>query len=576
MAVHKKDVIRLLETIAIYMELKGENPFKVSAFRKAAASLEADDRSLTEIEDFTSLPNIGKGTAAVIEEYIQEEKSSVLMELQEEVPKGLIPLLQIQGLGGKKIAKLYQELGIENADDLEKACREGKVRELAGFGKKTEEKILAALKKSGTRPERLPVAFMIPIAESIEEELANFPEIEKFSRAGSLRRMRETVKDLDFIIATNEPIAVKEKLLKLPNIKETIAAGDTKVSLILDHDYEVSVDFRLVKPAEFATALHHFTGSKEHNVRMRQLAKERGEKISEYGVENTKTGEILTFPSEEEFYHHFDLPFIPPEIREDGREVDEFTANMQLISIHDIKGDLHMHTTWSDGAHSIEEMVEACRKRGYQYLAITDHSQYLKVANGLTPERLRKQKEEIKKLNEKYEDITILSGVEMDILPDGTLDYDDELLAEMDFVIASIHSSFSQPKEKIMSRLKTALVNAHVDLIAHPTGRLIGRREGYQVDMDLLIELAKETNTALELNANPNRLDLAHEHLKKAQEKGVMIVINTDAHNIDSLSYMEIGVSAARKGWIQKSSVLNALNKDELFDFLHRRNEKQQ
>ncbi|UQD52958.1 DNA polymerase/3'-5' exonuclease PolX [Bacillus methanolicus] len=576
MGVNKKDVIRLLESIAIYMELKGENPFKVSAFRKAAAALEADDRSLTEINDFTSLSGIGKGTAAVIEEYIQEGKSSVLMELQEEVPKGLIPLLQIQGLGGKKIAKLYRELGIESAGDLEKACREGKVRELAGFGIKTEEKILATLKKFGSRPERLPVAYMIPIAESIEKELADFPEIEKFSRAGSLRRLRETVKDLDFIIATNEPVSVKERLLKLSNIKEVIAAGETKVSLILDHDYEVSVDFRLVNPAQFATALHHFTGSKDHNVRMRQLAKERGEKISEYGVEISETGETLTFDSEEEFYHHFDLPYIPPEIREDGREVDEFTTDIQFISLDDIKGDLHLHTTWSDGAHSIEEMVEACRKRGYQYLAITDHSQYLKVANGLTSERLRKQKEEIKKLNEKYKDITILSGVEMDILPDGTLDYDDELLAEMDIVIASIHSSFSQPKEKIMYRLKTALVNAHVDIIAHPTGRLIGRREGYQVDMDMLIELAKQTNTALELNSNPNRLDLSAEHLKKAQEKGVMIVINTDAHNMDTLSHMEIGVSAAKKGWIQKSSVLNALEINELLDFLHRRDKKQQ
>ncbi|EIJ79203.1 hypothetical protein PB1_16639 [Bacillus methanolicus PB1] len=576
MSVNKKDVIRLLESIAIYMELKGENPFKVSAFRKAAAALEADERSLTKIKDFTSLQGIGKSTAAVIEEYIQEGKSSVLMELQEEVPKGLIPLLQIQGLGGKKIAKLYRELGIESAEDLEAACREGKVKELAGFGKKTEEKILAELQKSGSKPERLPVAFILPIAESIEKELKNFPEIEKFSRAGSLRRMRETVKDLDFIIATNEPVFVKEKLLKLPNIKETIAGGDTKVSLILDYNYEVSVDFRLVKPAQFATALHHFTGSKEHNVRMRQLAKERGEKISEYGVENTKTGDILTFPSEEKFYHHFGLPLIPPEIREDGREVDEFTTDMQFISLDDMKGDLHLHTTWSDGAHSIEEMVEACRRRGYQYLAITDHSRYLKVANGLTPERLRKQKEEIKKLNEKYDDITILSGVEMDILPDGTLDYEDELLEEIDLVIASIHSSFSQPKEKIMSRLKTALLNAHVDIIAHPTGRLIGRREGYQVDIDMLIELAKETNTALELNANPNRLDLSAVHLKNAQEKGVMIAINTDAHNMDTLSYMEIGVSAARKGWIQKSSVLNALEINKLLDFLHRRNEKQQ
>ncbi|MEH7354318.1 DNA polymerase/3'-5' exonuclease PolX [Neobacillus drentensis] len=571
MEVNKKEIIRLLEMIAIYMELKGENPFKVSAFRKAAAALETDERSITEIEDFTAIAGIGKGTASVIDEYIKEGTSSVLKELKEEVPSGLIPLLQLPGLGGKKIAKLYKELGIVDVSSLKEACEAGKVQALAGFGKKTEEKILGSIANVGTRPDRLALAYMLPIAEQIEARLAKLPEIDRFSRAGSLRRMRETIKDLDFIISTTQPEFVREHLLKLPSIKEVIGAGDTKVSIVFALDYDISADFRLVKPEEFITTLHHFTGSKDHNVRMRQLAKERGEKISEYGVENVETGEILTFSSEEEFFKHFDLPFIPPEIREDGKEVESFTANESLIELADIKGDLHMHTTWSDGAHSIEEMAEACRARGYQYMAITDHSQYLKVAGGLTRERLLKQKEEIKKLNEKYDDFLILSGVEMDILPDGTLDYDDELLAEMDFVIASIHSAFSQPKEKIMDRLRTALENAHVDLIAHPTGRKIGRREGYDVDIDLLIQLAKETHTALELNANPNRLDLAAEYLRKAQEAGVKILINTDAHKIDTLKHMEIGVSAAKKGWIKKSTVLNALDKYDLLEFLHNR-----
>ncbi|WML59523.1 DNA polymerase/3'-5' exonuclease PolX [Neobacillus sp. PS2-9] len=571
MEVNKKDLIRLLETIAIYMELKGENPFKVSAFRKAATALETDERTLTEIEDFTAISGIGKGTAAVIEEYMKEGSSSVLAELKEEVPSGLIPLLQLPGLGGKKIAKLYKELGVVDVSSLKEACQTGKVQALAGFGKKTEEKILSAIANVGNRPERLPLAYMLPIAEQIEVRLAETPAIDRFSRAGSLRRMRETIKDLDFIIATTQPENVRQSLLEWPNIKEVVGAGDTKVSLVFAFDYDVSVDFRLVKPEEFITTLHHFTGSKDHNVRMRQLAKERGEKISEYGVENVETGEILTFSSEDEFFKHFELPFIPPEIREDGREVDTFTAQQELIELEDIKGDLHMHSTWSDGAHSIEEMAEACRARGYQYMAITDHSQYLKVANGLTRERLLKQREEIKQLNEKYDDFLILSGVEMDILPDGTLDYEDDLLAEMDFVIASIHSAFSQSREKIMERLKTALTNHHVDLIAHPTGRKIGRREGYDVDIDLLIELAKETNTALELNANPNRLDLASEYLRKAQDSGVKILINTDAHKMDTLKHMEIGVSTAKKGWIKKSSVLNALDKNDLLEFLHNR-----
>jgi len=570
---NKKDVVSLLETIAIYMELKGENPFKVSAFRKAAAALELDDRSLTEIGELTALSGIGKGTAAVIEEFIQEGTSSVLKELQEEVPKGLIALLQVPGLGGKKIAKLHKELGIEDADGLKEACLAGQIRELAGFGKKSEEKILAALESVGTRPERLPLAYMLPIAENIEKDLSEMEGIEKFSRAGSLRRQRETIKDLDFIIAVHDAVKVKEQLEALPRVKEVIAAGDTKVSLTFDLDYDVNVDFRLVEPKEYATALHHFTGSKDHNVRMRQLAKERGEKISEYGVENVETGEVLTFDTEEAFYHHFGLPFIPPELREDGSEVDHYNEELKLISVPAIKGDLHMHSAWSDGAHSIEEMAEACRARGYRYMAITDHSQYLRVANGLTPERVRKQIEEVRKLNEKYDDFTILTGIEMDILPDARLDFDDELLAELDIVIASIHSSFSQSREKIMERLRTAVENFHVDIIAHPTGRLIGRRDGYDVDIDMLIELAKQTNTALELNANPHRLDLASEHLRKAQEAGVKIVINTDAHKMDTLEHMEIGVSAARKGWIKESSVLNAMDLNDLYDFLHHRHD---
>ncbi|CAH0209456.1 DNA polymerase/3'-5' exonuclease PolX [Peribacillus simplex] len=570
MTINKKDIIKLLEKIAIYMELKGENPFKVSAFRKAAGALETDDRSLSAIEDFTALNGIGKGTASVIEEYINEGKSTVLEELQEQVPKGLIPLLQLQGLGGKKIAKLHKELHVNDVNDLKIACEEGRVAALAGFGKKTEEKILSAIAEAGSRPDRLPLAFMRPIADDIETALANMEYIIRSSRAGSIRRMRETIKDLDFIISTDHPEEVKNQLLALKGIKQVIAAGDTKVSVVLDYEYDISVDFRIVKDKEFITTLHHFTGSKDHNVRMRQLAKDRGEKISEYGVEVTETGDVLTFETEEQFYNHFGLPFIPPELREDGTEVEHYDANEPLISLEAIKGDLHMHTTWSDGAHTIEEMIEACRAKGYRYMAITDHSQYLKVANGLTVERLREQKRIIHELNEKYADFTVLSGIEMDILPDGTLDYDDELLAEMDLVIASIHSSFSQPRETIMERLKTALNNPHVDIIAHPTGRIIGRRAGYDVDIEMLIELARETNTALELNANPNRLDLAPPHLRKAQEAGVPIVINTDAHSIDMLEHMPVGVSSAKKGWIKESTVLNARDTDGLLAFLKR------
>ncbi|WP_431190709.1 DNA polymerase/3'-5' exonuclease PolX [Metabacillus flavus] len=567
---HKKDVIKLLETIAIYMELKGENPFKISAFRKAANALEQDERSLSSIEDFTKLQGIGKGTAAVIQEFLQTGESEALAQLKKEVPEGLIPLLKLPGLGGKKIAKLYKELGVDGVESLKKACIEHKIQGLAGFGIKTEEKILAAVEDIGKRPERLPLAFMLPIASDIEAYLAECPDIIRYSKAGSIRRMAETVKDLDFIISASEPEKVRDYLMKIPHKGDVIAGGDTKVSVELMYDFAVSADFRIVKDEEFASTLHHFTGSKDHNVRMRQLAKEQGKKISEYGVEDLETGQIETFKDEAEFFARFGLPFIPPELREDGKEVEERVNVDELVSNDQIIADLHMHSTYSDGAFTIEEMANACRAKGYKYMAITDHSQYLKVANGLTPERLREQRKEIDRLNEKFNDFTILAGVEMDILPDGTLDYDDEMLQELDIVIASIHSSFSQPREKIMERLKTALTSLHVDIIAHPTGRLIGRRDGYDVDIDMLIQLAKETDTALELNANPNRLDLSAEHLKKAQEAGVKLVINTDAHSLDMLEHMPIGISTAIKGNVKGENVLNTWELDQLKQFLNR------
>ncbi|MFI8708060.1 DNA polymerase/3'-5' exonuclease PolX [Bacillus sp. NPDC077411] len=570
MKVNKKQVIKLLETIALFMELKGENPFKISAFRKAAAALENDDRSLSEIEDFMKIQGIGKGTAAVIAEYIEVGTSEVLTELEKEVPSSLLPLLKLPGLGGKKVAKLYKELGVVDIETLKKACEENQVQALAGFGKKTEEKILEAIAQVGSRPERLPVAMVIPIAGEIERKLSNVPEIIRYSRAGSLRRVRETVKDLDFIIATTEPEKVREHLLQFDNMIEVIASGDTKVSVRLQYEYDISIDFRLVKPEEFITTLHHFTGSKDHNVRMRQIAKDKGEKISEYGVENLETGEVQTFETEEAFFAHFGLPFIPPEVREDGKEIDLIEQYPNLIQFSHIQGDLHMHTTWSDGAFSIEEMVQACRARGYKYMAITDHSQYLKVANGLTKERLREQGKEIERMNDKHPDITILRGIEMDILPDATLDFDDDILAELDYVIGAIHSSFSQDRETIMKRLRTAIENHHVTMIAHPTGRLIGRREGYDVDTDLLIELAKETNTVLELNANPNRLDLSAKLLKQAQDAGVKIAINTDAHTLEMLEDMEIGTAAARKGWIQKDTVINTWDIERLLNYIKR------
>lgn len=566
---NKKIIIRTLEKIALYLELQGENPFKVSAFRKAAGALEADERSLNEIEDITAIKGIGKGTAAVITELMEAGKSSVLEELEQAVPKGLIPLMKLPGLGGKKLAKLYQELEIVDAETLKMACEEGKVRALAGFGAKTEEKILKELASFGARAERLPLWQLEPVVLEINDLLASIKEVQKFSVAGSFRRVRETSKDVDFIVATEAHEAVREAILSSLAIQETVAAGDTKISVILDREEPVSVDFRLVKLAEYATALHHFTGSKEHNVRMRQLAKSQGKKISEYGVEGPD-GTLATFETEEAFFAHFDLPFIPPTVRESGKELDRLEELDCLVKLEDIVCDLHTHTTWSDGAHSVAEMGEAMIARGYTHSVITDHSQYLKVANGLTPERLAKQRQEIFAFNDAHPQFTLYAGTEMDILPDATLDFSDDVLKELDFVIASIHSSFTQSQDKIMDRLYTAIRNPYVHMIAHPTGRIVGQRGGYDPNVPQLIQWAAEYGKILELNANPYRLDLCIEHLQLAMEKNVPIAINTDAHAIDQLRFMEIGTKYAQKAWLKKELVVNTWNVEQFEAFIRK------
>lgn len=567
MATTKKEVIQLLEKIAVYMELKGENPFKISAFRKAAQSLEMDDRSLSEIDEFTKLPGIGERTGEIITTFVETGESPELEQLQKEVPKGLIPLLDVQGLGGKKLSRLYKELGITDKDSLLKEAENGKIAALKGFGQKSVDKMVEAVREIGTRPERYPIYDALKIADQIEAYLDTIPAIETYSEAGSLRRLRETVKDLDFVIGTTDVEKVKTALLEFPLIQEVTNEGNTKVSVELKDEIEIAVDFRLVSPEDFPTTLHHFTGSKDHNIKMRQLAKEQDEKISEYGVEN-KAGKNLHFKNESAFYDHFSLPYLPPEVRKDGQEIERIKRQSTFIEEKDIRGDLHMHTTWSDGAYSLPEMIEACIAKKYEYMVITDHGGFLKVANGLEKERLLDQVQKITTLKKEYPEIDIYAGVEMDILPDGTLDFEDDVLKELDFVIASIHSSFSQTEAQIMKRLETACKNPYVRLIAHPTGRIIGKRPGYQVDMEKLIQLAAETGTALELNANPQRLDLAAAHLEAAKAAGVKIAINTDAHDKKHLDFMKIGVRAAKKGWLEQGDILNSMTKQAFRQFI--------
>ncbi|MDS3888510.1 DNA polymerase/3'-5' exonuclease PolX [Staphylococcus hominis] len=561
----KKDVIQLLEKIAIYMELNGENTFKVSAYRKAAQSLEIDERSLDEIKDVTELKGIGKGVGEVISEYRETGTSSTLKELQRLVPEGLIPLMKIQGLGSKKIAKLYKELNITDKEHLQEACEAGKVSELSGFAKKTEQNILEAVKALGAKKDHYPIDLMRHLNKDIMTYLEQLEEVEHYSEAGSFRRYKEVSKDLDYIISTRHPLHVQQHLLNIPNKVKEVAVGETKVSLELEYDDEtIGVDFRLVEPEAFYHTLQHFTGSKDHNIRIRQLAKAQNEKVSEYGIEQ-QDGTLLQFQSEAEIYQHFGRHWIAPAMREDGSEFDRDLNS--IITLDDIKGDLHMHTTYSDGAFSIREMIEANIKKGYEYMVITDHSKSLKVAHGLQVERLLRQNEEIKNLNEEYTEIDIYSGTEMDILPDGSLDYEDDILSQLDYVIAAIHQSFNQSEEEIMKRLEHACRNPYVRHIAHPTGRIIERREGYQPNIEQLMQLAEETQTVMEINANPKRLDLNAAIVKKYPN--IKLTINTDAHHVDHLDFMKYGVATAQKGFVNKDRVINTMTRDAFKNFIN-------
>ena len=561
----KKDVIQLLEKIAIYMELNGENTFKVSAYRKAAQSLEIDERSLDEIKDVTELKGIGKGVGEVISEYRETGTSSTLKELQRLVPEGLISLMKIQGLGSKKIAKLYKELNITDKERLQEACEAGKVSELSGFAKKTEQNILEAVKALGAKKDHYPIDLMRHLNKDIMTYLEQLEEVEHYSEAGSFRRYKEVSKDLDYIISTRHPLHVQQQLLNIPNKVKEVAVGETKVSLELEYDDEtIGVDFRLVEPEAFYHTLQHFTGSKDHNIRIRQLAKAQNEKVSEYGIEQ-QDGTLLQFQSEAEIYQHFGRHWIAPAMREDGSEFDRDLNS--IITLDDIKGDLHMHTTYSDGAFSIREMIEANIKKGYEYMVITDHSKSLKVAHGLQVERLLRQNEEIKNLNEEYTEIDIYSGTEMDILPDGSLDYEDDILSQLDYVIAAIHQSFNQSEEEIMKRLEHACRNPYVRHIAHPTGRIIERREGYQPNIEQLMQLAEETQTVMEINANPKRLDLNAATVKKYPN--IKLTINTDAHHVDHLDFMKYGVATAQKGFVNKDRVINTMTRDAFKNFIN-------
>jgi DNA polymerase (family 10) len=567
-------VARLFEEIAEILELKGENVFKIRAYEKAARIIEGlpePVESYIRRGDLEAIPGIGKGISEKIREYFESGFISFHRELLDDFPPQLLAMLRVPGLGPRKVAFLHGEAGISSIEDLEQAAREGKIRALAGFGSKTEENILRGLAVLKERGGRISLGLALPLARSIVEEMARVPGVRAICEAGSLRRRREDIGDMDILIASANPVPVMEAFARLPIVSEVLALGDTRASVITHQGLQA--DLRVVPPESYGAALQYFTGSRQHNIILRRRAEEMGLKINEYGVFTTREGVRTAASTEEEVYRAVGLPLIPPEIRETGEEIAaaDNGALPDLADIGDILGDLHAHTDLSDGVNSIEEMAEGARKLGYSYLALTDHSVSLKVAGGLSQERLLQKKKRIEELNAGWNDFRLLYGAEVDIMPDGSLDYPDEILRDMDLVIASVHSHFRQEKAVMTARLIRALRNPHVDIIAHPSGRLIGHREESMVDWEEFFREAAGTRTALEINSYPDRLDLNDLRARRAVQFGIPLAVNTDAHSIRHLDWMAYGVAVARRGWVEKSSILNTRSLSDLLSWLKRR-----
>ena len=564
-----REIAKLFEKMADMLEFKGENVFKINAYRKAArviGDLSQDIDKLNREGTLRDIPGVGEGIAKKIKEYLETGQISKYEGVRKGVPDDLLAMMTIPGMGPKTVALVHKTLGISSIAELEEAVEKGRLRDLPGMGVKKEENILrgiALLRQSG---ERIALGVAIPILDEIVAEFKRRAKVQKILPAGSLRRMKETIGDIDILVTGHDGRKIIKAFTELPQVQEILAAGDTKGSIIVPGGLQI--DLRVVPRASYGAALQYFTGSKAHNIHLREIAKTKGMKISEYGI--FRGDRKIGGRKEEEIYTELGLAWIPPEMREDRGEIALAAQGKlpRLVEEKDIRGDLHVHSNWSDGSATIEQIALAARKRGYQYVAICDHSQSLKFAGGLSEQRLLEQMEEIRRLNEKFSGIVVLAGTEVDIKTDGSLDYPDKLLEKLDVVVASIHSGFKQPEEKITARLLSALDNPHVDIIAHPTGRLISSRPPYLVSLEEVFAKAAETGTALEINAYYDRLDLNDTHCKRAAEMGAKLSIGTDAHHTDQLWMMRLGVAVARRGWLEKADLLNTWSVQRFRRFL--------
>ncbi len=568
-----QELSKIFFEIANYLDIEGVS-FKPFAYRKVAMSLENFKDDVGEIyrsggvKALYKIPGVGKGIALAIEEYLKSGKIRHFQELKKKLPVKVDDLLRVESLGPKKIKILYQELGVKNLKDLEKVAKAHKVSPLFGFGEKTEKNILQGLEFLKRDKGRFLIHDILPVARDIIEKLKNLKEVDEISLAGSARRRKETIGDVDILVVSKKPSKVMDFFVRLNGVEKIWAQGGTKSSVRMREGFDM--DLRVLPKESYGSALQYFTGSKDHNIVTRKIALEKGLKLSEYGVFKGK--KQIAGRAEVDVYKAIGLPFIEPELRENEGEIEAALAGKlpKLVELSQIKGDLHCHSNWDGGENSIEEMANEAMKMGYEYIGISDHTKFLKIEKSLDEKQLLKQIEEIKKINKKFQisnfKFQILSGCETNILADGSVDISDEVLEKLDYVIAGVHSMLKMEKKEMTARIEKAMRNKNIDIIAHPTGRIVGQRDEYQVDFDKILKMAKETKTILEINAS-SRLDLRDFYIRRAKVEGVKMIINTDSHHKHQLNIMEYGVAQARRGWAEPADIINTQPVAELLKY---------
>ncbi len=575
MPVHNADIARVFEEIADLLELKEANPFRIRAYRNAARTvgdLRIDiAQTLAEGKPLPKLPGIGEDLTAKIRDIVATGSTALADRLRKEMPPGITDLLRVPGLGPKRVKHLWHDLGVHTLAELQRAALDGRIRGLAGFGEKTEAAIREAVERQLTKKQRVKLVVAAQYAEPLAAHLAGAKGVRDVVIAGSYRRMKETVGDIDILVTSADPEAVMARFARYPEVREMLASGATRASALLQSGLQV--DVRVVPVESFGAALHYFTGSKAHNIAVRRLGQERGLKVNEYGVFKAGRGgaeKRVAGETEESVFAAVGLPWIPPELREDAGEIEAARRGTlpQLVRREDLRGDLHAHTKATDGKNSLAEMAAAAKAAGLEYLAITEHSRRVTVAHGLDPQRLARQADEIDRLNATLEGITLLKGIEVDILEDGTLDLPEASLAALDLVVGAVHSKFNLTRAQQTERILRAMDAPHFSILAHPSGRLIGAREPYDVDMLRIVRKARARGIALELNAHPERLDLIDTYCRMAKEEGVLVAVSSDAHGVADFENLRFGVGQARRGWLEAKDVLNTRPLPELRRFL--------